>query len=119
MAEDTTTTTDSGAPNVQLMLDERDMKTTFTNAYCIHTTAEEVVVDFGFNMLNPNPQTGQQQMLFKVSDRMIMTYSTVKRLTGSLGCLRSHKNSYFVQLLPLAVECQKGTDFKAPRRNVE
>jgi len=32
-------------------------------------------------MLNPNPQTGQQQMLFKVTDRMIMTYSTVKRLT--------------------------------------
>ena len=84
MAEDVTTTTDSGAPNVQLMLDERDMKTTFTNAYRIHTTAEEVVVDFGFNMLNPNPQTGQQQMLFKVTDRMIMSYSTVKRLTGSL-----------------------------------
>ena len=84
MAEDTTTTTDSGAPNVQLMLDERDMKTTFVNAYRIHTTAEEVVVDFGFNMLNPNPQTGQQQMLFKVTDRMIMSYSTVKRLTGSL-----------------------------------
>ena len=84
MAEETTSTTDSGAPNVQLMLDERDMKTTFTNAYRIHTTAEEVVVDFGFNMLNPNPQTGQQQMLFKVTDRMIMSYSTVKRLTGSL-----------------------------------
>jgi len=84
MAEDTTTTTTTTAENVQLMLDERDMKSTFANAYRIHTTAEEVVVDFGFNMLNPNPQTGQQQMLFKVSERMIMTYSTIKRLTGSL-----------------------------------
>src|SRR6476660_548723 len=85
MAEDTTTTTTTGdAQNVQLMLDERDMKSTFANAYRIHTTAEEVVIDFGFNMLNPNPQTGQQQMLFKVTERMIMTYSTVKRLTGSL-----------------------------------
>ena len=84
MAEDTTTTTTTTAENVQLMLDERDMKSTFANAYRIHTTAEEVVIDFGFNMLNPNPQTGQQQMLFKVTERMIMTYSTVKRLTGSL-----------------------------------
>ena len=84
MAEDTTSSATDPASNVQLMLDERDMRSTFTNAYRIHTTAEEVVLDFGFNMLNPNPQTGQQQMLFKVSDRMIMTYSTVKRLTGSL-----------------------------------
>ena len=87
MAEDTTTTmntTTADAQNVQLMLDERDMKSTFANAYRIHTTAEEVVIDFGFNMLNPNPQTGQQQMLFKVSERMIMTYSTIKRLTGSM-----------------------------------
>jgi hypothetical protein len=73
--------------NVQLMLDEREMKSMFANAYRIHTTAEEVVLDFGFNMLNPNPQGGQQQMLFKVTDRVIMTYSTVKRLTGSLGQL--------------------------------
>lgn len=84
MAEETPTASATDASNVQLMLDERDMRSTFTNAYRIHTTAEEVVLDFGFNMLNPNPQTGQQQMLFKVSDRMIMTYSTVKRLTGSL-----------------------------------
>ena len=90
MAEDmsppttTTTTTTADGTNVQLMLDERDMRQTFANAYRIHTTAEEVVIDFGFNMLNPNPATGQQQMLFKVTDRMIMTYSTVKRLTGSL-----------------------------------
>jgi hypothetical protein len=85
MSEETTgPTTTTDAANVQLMLDERDMKSTFSNAYRIHTTAEEVVIDFGFNMLNPNPQTGQQQMLFKVTERMIMTYSTVKRLTGSL-----------------------------------
>ena len=51
MAEDTTiSTTSTDATNVQLILDERDMRATFTNAYRIHTTAEEVVVDFGFNI---------------------------------------------------------------------
>ena len=43
--------------------------------------------NFGFNMVNPNAQGAQPQMLFKVTDRVIMTYSTVKRLTGSLGQL--------------------------------
>ena len=86
MAEEIST--NEGQPaNVQLVLDERDMLTTFVNAYRIHTTAEEVVVDFGFNMLNPNPQGGQQQMLFKVTDRIIASYSTTKRLTASLGQL--------------------------------
>lgn len=114
MAEDTTTsTTDSGAPNVQLMLDERDMKTTFTNAYRIHTTAEEVVVDFGFNMLNPNPQTGQQQMLFKVTDRMIMSYSTVKRLTGSLTQLIRRYEQQFGEIP--TQQPTAGTTAAAPR----
>ena len=69
---------------VQVVLDEREMRTIFSNAYRIHTTAEEVVVDFGFNMANPNPQGGQQQLLFKVNDRVIMSYSNVKRLATSL-----------------------------------
>jgi hypothetical protein len=86
MSEETNTA-EGQQPNVQLVLDERDMRTTFVNAYRIHTTAEEVVVDFGFNMLNPNPQGGQQQMLFKVTDRIILSYSTTKRLTASLGQL--------------------------------
>ena len=88
MAEDTTTNTGGEqGQNVQLVLDERDLKTTFANAYRIHTTAEEVVVDFGFNLLNPNPQGGGQQMLFKVTERIIFSYSTTKRLTTSLGQL--------------------------------
>ena len=74
-----------GQQSVQLLLDEREMRTTFANAYRIHHTAEEVVLDFGFNMANPNPQGGQQQqLLFKVTDRVIMSYPSVKRLTLSL-----------------------------------
>jgi hypothetical protein len=75
----------AGQQQVQLLLDEREMRTTFANAYRIHHTAEEVVLDFGFNMANPNPQGGQpQQLLFKVTDRVIMSYPSVKRLTISL-----------------------------------
>jgi hypothetical protein len=79
-----------GQQQVQVLLDERDLKTTYANAYRIHQSMEEVVLDLGFNMPNPNPnqQAGQQaQLLFKVTDRIIMNYSVAKRLAGSLGQL--------------------------------
>jgi hypothetical protein len=84
-------TQQTGAPagseqqNVQVLLDERDLKTIYSNAYRIHTSAEEVVIDLGFNMPNPNPQPGQgPQLLFKVTDRVVMTYTNAKRLSASL-----------------------------------
>jgi hypothetical protein len=85
MAEDVTTTTEQpGQPGVQVVLDERDLKTSFCNSYRIYTTAEEVVLDFGFNMPNPNPQGGGPQLLFRVNDRVIMSYPNMKRLSISL-----------------------------------
>ena len=105
MAEDTTTGTQGTEgvqagqqQGVQVVLDEREMRTVFSNAYRIHTTAEEVVVDFGFNMANPNPQGGQQQLLFKVSDRVIMSYSNVKRLAASLQQLVRRYEQQFGEL---------------------
>ncbi len=70
---------------VQVMLDERDLKSMYANAYRIHTSAEEVIIDLGFNMPNPNPQPNQPQaMLFRVTDRVIMSYPNAKRLNQSL-----------------------------------
>lgn len=84
---------------VQVMLDEREMRTIFANAYRIHTTAEEVVVDFGFNMANPNPQQGgSQQLLFKVHERAVMSYPTIKRLTLSLQQLIHRYEQQFGQI---------------------
>ncbi len=72
---------------VQVLLDERELRTIYTNAYRIHTSAEEVILDLGFNMPNPNPQGQQAQLLFKVSDRAIMSYTNAKRLASSLNTL--------------------------------
>ena len=81
------------------MLDERDMKTMYANAYRIHTSAEEVIVDLGFNMPNPNPQqAGQQQMLFKVTDRVVMSYSNAKRLSTSLRQLITRYEQQFGEI---------------------
>ena len=90
MSEETTagTAQQPEGQQVQVLLDERDLKSIYSNAYRIHTSSEEVVIDLGFNMPNPNPsQPGQAQLLFKVTDRVIMTYSNAKRLAASLSTL--------------------------------
>ena len=98
MAEDIQTP--EGQPQgVQVLLDERELKTTYTNAYRIHTAPEEVVIDLGFNMANPNNQgQGQQQLLFKVTDRVIMSYSAAKRLTLSLTQLIKRYEQQFGEI---------------------
>lgn len=98
MADEITTPAPDGQQSVQVALDERDMKTNFANGYRIHTTAEEVIIDFGFNLLNPNPQGGQQQMLFKVTDRIILSYPSVKRLSGSLRQLLQRFEQQFGEI---------------------
>jgi hypothetical protein len=105
MAEDITTT--ETPPNVQLVVDERDMKSTFANGYRIYTTGEEVVIDFGFNMLNPNPGGGQQQMLFKATERLIVSYPTMKRLSLSLRQLVQQFEQRFGEIPTTPVSARK------------
>jgi hypothetical protein len=100
MAEDTTPHTDPAQQGVQVMLDERELRTTYANAYRIHTAAEEVVIDYGFNMPNPNQQPGQTnaQLLFKVTERVIMSYGAAKRLTMSLTQLVKRYEQQFGEI---------------------
>ena len=95
MAEETAPADHS---SVQVVLDERDLKIIFSNAYRIHTTAEEVVIDLGFNMPDPNPQGGQQRLLFKVTDRVVMSYSSTKRLGMSLSQLVKRYEQQFGEI---------------------
>jgi hypothetical protein len=84
--------------SVQLVVDEKDLKSVFANAYRIYTTAEEVVVDLGFNMPDPNPSGGQARLLFKVTDRLIMSYASTKRLAGSLAQLVKRYEQQFGEI---------------------
>jgi hypothetical protein len=86
------------ASGVQVLLDERDLKTLYSNTYRIYATEQEVVVDLGFNMPNPNPPAGQQQLLMKMSDRLVLSYVTAKRLAVSLGQLVKRYEQQFGEL---------------------
>ena len=84
MAEESSMEASPSNPNVQVLLDERELRQIYSNSYRIHATNDEVVIDLGFNMPNPNPQTGQQQLLLKITDRVVMSYMNAKRLSQSL-----------------------------------
>src|ERR1044072_2625131 len=86
MAEDLQIPDQQQPPGVQVLLDERELRSLYANAYRIHTSSEEVIIDLGFNMPNPNQQQagGGAQLLFKVTDRVILTYGNAKRLAMSL-----------------------------------
>lgn len=88
MAEDTSVTNTEGAgqTQVRLQVNEKDMRITYSNGYRIHPAPEEVVLDIGFNMPDPNVQQSQAapQLLFNVTDRVIMSYGSAKRLAMSL-----------------------------------
>src|SRR5687768_2793359 len=98
MAEESQGGGDAGQQGVQVLLDERELRTLYTNAYRIHTSAEEVIIDLGFNMPNPNPQGGQAQLLFKVTDRAIMSYTNAKRLAMSLSQLVKRYEQQFGEI---------------------
>lgn len=87
---------------IQVLLDERETKTVYANAYRFHQTAEEVILDLGFNMPNPNPGPlpagTQAQLLFKVTDRVIMTYPNAKRLLMSMTQLVKRYEQQFGEI---------------------
>ena len=91
---------DSARPGVQLLVDERDIRHIYSNAYRIQATADEVIIDLGFNMPTPNPQPGQTQVLLKITDRVVMSYMNTKRLALSLGQLVKRYEQQFGELIP-------------------
>ena len=75
----------TGEQHIEALVDEREMRTIYSNFFRMFTASEELILEFCFNMPNPNPAAaGKQQVLIKVADRVIMSYATAKRLANSL-----------------------------------
>ena len=81
---------------VMLRIDERNMTTTYANAFRTNGTAEEVMLDFGLNLMNPTPQQQKQpEIVFSVNQRVILNYFSAKRLAITLSQLiRRHEEQF-------------------------
>ena len=86
----------TGQQQVRLRVDERNMTTSYANAFRTNGTAEEVLLDFGLNLVVPSTQPqGQPEILFQVNDRIVMNYYFAKRLAITLSQLiRRHEEQF-------------------------
>lgn len=85
-----------GQRQVRIHMDEREMKTTYANAFRTNSTPDEVLLDFGFNLPMP-PQTpeAQTEILFKLDSRIVMNYYSAKRLAMTLTqMIRRHEEQF-------------------------
>ncbi len=103
--------TDGQSRTLLVKVDERNMDTSYANAFRTHTTAEEVMIDFGVNLLTPAPEGGQNadgQILFSVKDRLVLNYWTVKRLALTLSqIVRQHEEQFGTLELDAAERMKK------------
>ncbi|MFN3165616.1 MAG: DUF3467 domain-containing protein [Phycisphaeraceae bacterium] len=75
--------------NVQMRIDESKTRVTYANAFRHHATPQELILDFGINVVTPTKQPkdgepGEAQMNFQIDNRLVMNYLTAKRLAGTL-----------------------------------
>jgi hypothetical protein len=86
----------TGQQQIRLRVDEREMTSAYANAFRTNGTAEEVMLDFGLNLIG-QPAQGQTQpeILFKVTNRVVMNYYSAKRLAITLSQLiRRHEEQF-------------------------
>ena len=85
---------------VKVGVDERNMDMTYANGFRTNGTAEEVMIDFGLNLVNPGRQQDEKQpdIIFKVKERVIMNYYSAKRLAITLSQLIHRHEEQFGEL---------------------
>lgn len=91
----------TGRRQVRLRIDERNMRSAYANAFRTNGTAEEVMLDFGLNVVNPTAQQkpqDQPEIIFQINERVILNYYTAKRLAITLSQLIRRHEEQFGQL---------------------
>jgi hypothetical protein len=81
---------------IRVRVDERNMRTCYANGFRTNTTPEEVVLDFGLNLVSPLPgPQNQPEMLFDVNERIVLNYASAKRLAIALSqVIRRHEEQF-------------------------
>ena len=80
---------------VNITLDENDMRTTYSNMFRTNGSVDEVFLDFGINTIIPVEEGQDPSLLFKVNDRVILNYYSAKRLAIALGqIVRNHEEQF-------------------------
>ena len=80
---------------IRVRMDQRDVKTSYANAFNTHGLINEVILDFGLNMPVPPQPDQQPEIILQITDRIILNYYSAKRLALTLGQLvRRHEERF-------------------------
>ena len=100
----------AGTQEVVVRVDERNLKTSYANAFRTNATAEEVMLDFGLNLMAPpSKEGGRPDLILQVNDRIILNYFQAKRLALALGQLITRHEQQFGELDLNVSKRRKGT----------
>ena len=94
----------TASQQARLQVDERNMTTSYANAFRTNMTAEEVIVDFGLNMVaavqDQSAEAGASPagILFQANNRVVLNYYSAKRLALTLGQIVQRHEQQFGDL---------------------
>ncbi len=76
----------TGHKQIRVRIDERNLQTNYVSGFRPTMTAEEVMLDFGLNLIRPTGNKEQPyDLVFQANNRLIMSYFSAKRLAMVLG----------------------------------
>jgi len=76
----------TGQKQIRVRIDERNLQTSYMSGFRPTVTAEEVILDFGLNLVRPTGnKDNPAELVFQANNRLIMSYFSAKRLAMVLG----------------------------------
>ena len=98
----------TGQQKLRIQIDERELKSSYANGFRPTATAEEVLIDFGLNILSPaKGEKTNREMVFHANNRIIMNYYGAKRLALMLGQIVRRYEQELGELKLNAIERRK------------
>jgi hypothetical protein len=89
----------TGQKQIRVRIDERSLQTSYVSGFRPTMTAEEVMLDFGLNLIRPTGnKDNPAELVFQASNRLIMSYFSAKRLAIVLSQIVRRYEQQFGQI---------------------
>jgi len=89
----------TGQKKIRVRIDERNLQTNYVSGFRSTITAEEVILDFGLNLIRPAGNKEEPyEVIFQTSSRLIMSYFSAKRLAVALAQIIRQYEQQFGQV---------------------
>jgi len=99
----------TGQKQIRVRIDERNLQTSYVSGFRPTMTAEEVMLDFGLNLVRPTGNKDNPvELVFQANNRLIMSYFSAKRLAVALGQMVRRYEQQFGEIELNAAKRRKG-----------